>query len=78
MLSKGIRSLVGKETDAAAWDAIFRYFNQKHNKGDIGYQTEEKIFIKPFKNSALISIAILVWLTNLMLPYYLIKLIKSL
>jgi hypothetical protein len=29
-----------------AWDRIFRYFNQAHGKGDVGYEAGEKITIK--------------------------------
>jgi hypothetical protein len=46
MFSDGIKSLTDKESDAEAWDAIFRYFNQNHDKGDIGYTDTETIFIK--------------------------------
>ena len=46
MFSDGIKSLTGKETHAEAWDAIFRYFNTNHGKGDIGYVAGETIFIK--------------------------------
>ncbi len=46
MLSKSLRSLSGKSSDAEAWDALFKYFNNKHGKGDIGYQTGEKIAVK--------------------------------
>lgn len=46
MFSEGIKSLTGKETHAEAWDAIFRYFNQNHEKGDVGYNETETIFIK--------------------------------
>jgi hypothetical protein len=46
MLSKSIRGLTGKSTDVAAWDTLFKYFNQQHGKGDIGYQVGEKIAIK--------------------------------
>ncbi|MBN1998737.1 DUF362 domain-containing protein [candidate division KSB1 bacterium] len=46
MFSKALLALTGKETDAAAWDAIFKYFNHIHGKGDTGFQTDEKIFIK--------------------------------
>ncbi|NJM16801.1 MAG: DUF362 domain-containing protein [Bacteroidales bacterium] len=30
----------------AAWDQLFKYFNWTHNKGWIGYQSEEQIVIK--------------------------------
>ena len=46
MVSKSVRWMTGETTDAAAWDAIFRYFNRNHGKGDIGYQPGEKIAIK--------------------------------
>jgi hypothetical protein len=46
MFSDGIKSVTGKETHAEAWDAIFRYFNVNHGKGDTGYVAGETIFIK--------------------------------
>ena len=46
MVSKALKSLSGKETDAEAWDAIFRYYNQTHGRGDVGYSAGEKIVIK--------------------------------
>jgi hypothetical protein len=46
MLSQSLRALTGKSTDAAAWDTLFKYFNNKHGKGGIGYQTSEKFAIK--------------------------------
>ena len=46
MMSETIRTLTGKNTDAAAWDAIFRYNNKARNKGDVGYTQGEKITIK--------------------------------
>jgi hypothetical protein len=46
MFSDGIRSLTGKSSDAEAWDAIFRYFNINHGKGDTGYIAGETVFIK--------------------------------
>ena len=47
MLSVSLRTLTNELTDEAAWDAIFKYFNLAHNKGNIGYQSGEKITIKP-------------------------------
>jgi hypothetical protein len=41
-----IRSTAGQSSDGQAWDAIFRYFNTTHSKGDVGYQPGEKIMIK--------------------------------
>jgi len=46
MFSKAIRALTGEKTDTAAWDAIFREFNQRHGRGDVGYRAGEKIGIK--------------------------------
>ncbi len=46
MMSKAVRSVGGGDSDTAAWDAIFRYFNQNHGKGDRGYLAGEKIAIK--------------------------------
>ena len=46
MLSNAIQILTGESTDAAAWDAIFRYHNKTHGKGNTGYKSREKICIK--------------------------------
>jgi hypothetical protein len=46
MLSDALEMLTGEESDSAAWDAIFRYYNQTHEKGDVGYTAGEKIVIK--------------------------------
>ncbi|HWQ91431.1 MAG TPA: DUF362 domain-containing protein [Clostridia bacterium] len=46
MLSHALRSLTGQQDDAAAWDALFRFFNRTHGAGDVGYQPGEKIAIK--------------------------------
>ena len=46
MLSKGLQSVGGASSDAAAWNAIFIYFNQNHSRGTRGYQVGEKIAIK--------------------------------
>ncbi len=46
MMSKAIRAVGGGNSDAAAWDAIFKYFNLKHGQGEHGYQAGEKIAIK--------------------------------
>ena len=46
MLSQAIRGVAGKDSDAAAWDAIFRYFNANRGKGTFGYRPGEKIAIK--------------------------------
>jgi len=46
MVSQAIRGVAGVDSDEAAWDAIFRYFNDSRGKGDVGYQAGEKIAIK--------------------------------
>jgi sugar lactone lactonase YvrE len=46
MMSKSLRALTGEVTDSAAWDAIFRNFNQQKGRGNVGYTPGEKIAIK--------------------------------
>ena len=46
MMSKAVRSVSGGNSDSASWDAIFRYFNVNHGRGERGYQAGEKIAIK--------------------------------
>lgn len=46
MLSRSLVTLANEPNDVIAWDSIFRYFNQTHSKGDVGYQSGEKITIK--------------------------------
>lgn len=46
ILSHTLRRLAGQQDDAAAWDALFRYFNRNHGGGNAGYQPGEKIAIK--------------------------------
>jgi hypothetical protein len=46
MASLAIRALTDEPSDYDAWDALFRYFNQQHGKGDVGYNEGEKIMIK--------------------------------
>jgi gluconolactonase len=46
MISSALRFLTGEATDAKAWDALFRYHNKSRGKGDVGYQSGEKITIK--------------------------------
>jgi hypothetical protein len=46
MVSYGLQSLAGTEDDSEAWDFLFKYFNEQHEKGNISYQTGEKITIK--------------------------------
>jgi hypothetical protein len=46
MISLSIRRVTGKESDAESWNAIFKYYNQNHGRGDRGYQAGEKIAVK--------------------------------
>ena len=46
MMSRAVRGLTGEPTDADAWDALFRHFNQTRGLGNVGYQTGERIAIK--------------------------------
>ncbi|MBN2020777.1 MAG: DUF362 domain-containing protein [Sedimentisphaerales bacterium] len=46
MVSQMLRSLTGEISDEAAWDALFRDFNRKKGRGDVGYFPGEKIMIK--------------------------------
>ncbi len=46
MLSETLQALTGQTSDEAAWDALFRHFNETHGKGDTGYQKGEDISIK--------------------------------
>jgi parallel beta-helix repeat protein len=46
MVSRALRTMTGQAKDAAAWDALFRYFNRIRNLGDAGYQPGEKVVIK--------------------------------
>ena len=46
MFSNSIQWLTGQATDSGAWESIFRYYNQRHDKVGIGYQQGEKIAIK--------------------------------
>jgi hypothetical protein len=46
MMSRAVRWLAGRSTEAEAWDALFRYTNLQKGAGDRGYQAGEKIVIK--------------------------------
>ena len=52
MMSEAVINLTGKPTIKESWDALFRYFNQNHGKGNVGYADGEKIFIKTNQVSA--------------------------
>ena len=46
MLNLSLLQVTGKSSAGDAWDALFRYFNIKHGKGEIGYQEGESVAIK--------------------------------
>lgn len=46
MFSSGIKTLTDTYDDYTAWDLLFKYFNQEHGHGEVGYQDGEKIAIK--------------------------------
>jgi hypothetical protein len=46
MMSKAVQAVGGGGSDAAAWNAIFYYFNQNHGRGARGYRAGENIAIK--------------------------------
>ena len=46
MISQAIQGLTGTDSDAKAWDALFRYHNKTKGKGDVGYRARQKIAIK--------------------------------
>ena len=46
MVSEVIQTLTGEPTDAAAWDALFRHFNETKGRSESGYQRGEKLAIK--------------------------------
>jgi hypothetical protein len=52
MVSIAVRNLAGRNSDGAAWDAIFRYHNSARGKGAVGYAPGEKVFIKINATSA--------------------------
>lgn len=47
-----IRQLTGKIDLYQAWDTLFKFFNFKKQKGNVGYVNDEKVFIKINCNSA--------------------------
>ena len=46
MVSKAVCALSGRVNEDQAWDTLFRYFNAQQNRGDRGYEANEKICIK--------------------------------
>ncbi len=51
MLSNGLQTMSGTESDADAWDAIFKYYNNSKGNGDVGYSSGEEIVIKTNGNA---------------------------
>jgi hypothetical protein len=52
MISKSLRTLSGAESDAASWEALFRYHNRSCGRGDLGYVVGERIAVKINCNNA--------------------------
>jgi hypothetical protein len=46
MFDEAILNLTGQTTVAAAWDAMFKYYNNSVGKGNVGYSAGEKVNIK--------------------------------
>ncbi len=46
LLELAIKKVADKATISEAWDAIFKHFNNAHDRGDVGYTAGEKIAIK--------------------------------
>jgi hypothetical protein len=51
MVSRSIRALGDRQTDADAWQALFRYYNRTHGRADAGYRRGEKVAIKANLNN---------------------------
>ena len=51
LLSTSICNLTGKKNEAEAWNALFKYFNNKKIHSNTGYQLTEKIAIKINQNN---------------------------
>ncbi|MCU0662074.1 MAG: DUF362 domain-containing protein [Myxococcota bacterium] len=50
--STSLRAITGKNTDAAAWNALFTDFNQRSGKGALGHAAGELIVVKINQNPA--------------------------
>ncbi len=46
MLANGIKKIAGENTVSNAWNALFKYHNNKKGRGNTGYTSGEKICIK--------------------------------
>ncbi len=51
MIHSTITALTGHDDQKKAWEALFVYFNQSHDKGSAGYTKGEKIAIKINQNN---------------------------
>lgn len=52
MLDESILKLTEKNNLKESWDVLFKYYNQSHGKGLVGYKDGEKIFIRTNQVSA--------------------------
>ncbi|HXX62287.1 MAG TPA: T9SS type A sorting domain-containing protein [Bacteroidota bacterium] len=52
MVSSGLQTVTGCSSDSAAWSALFHFHNRNAGKGDVGYTSGEKVFIKINATSA--------------------------
>jgi hypothetical protein len=46
MLADGMKGIAGQNSVSAAWDTVFKYFNNAHGNGSVGYKSGEKVVIK--------------------------------
>ncbi len=46
MFASSVQTLTGQATVASSWDALFRSFNQKKGRGNVGYANGETVAIK--------------------------------
>lgn len=46
MLIKSMLALTEASDLPSAWDSVFRFFNNSQGYGDIGYEADQKVFIK--------------------------------
>ena len=46
MMGRAIRSLAGEATNSAAWNALFKHFNEARGKDGVGYKRGQKIVVK--------------------------------
>ncbi len=53
MVSEAVIQLTGEPTAKKAWQALFKHFNQKHDRGHRGYKKGETIAIKLNMNNAI-------------------------